>query len=169
MKNKIVIFNIVIVTLALLIVFFSGISLIKKSHLEEAEKQVVTVTDVYAANYSDNITATAPKDIRITVINADKTVIADSQDEDLVGKPHENREEITAAWEGSPKVVTRKSESLGADMVYYAKKVTVGDTFVIVRAAIKVETVNQYVFNALPTYVYVLISVLFVSYIAGIP
>ena len=168
MKNKIVIFNIVIVTLALLIVFFSGISLIKKSHLEEAEKQVVTVTDVYAANYSDNITATAPKDIRITVIDANKTVIADSQDENLVGKPHENREEITAAWEGSPKVVTRKSESLGADMVYYAKKVTVGDTFVIVRAAIKVETVNQYVFNALPTYVYVLISVLFVSYIAGI-
>lgn len=168
MKNKIVIFNIVIVTLALLIVFFSGISLIKKSHLEEAEKQVVTVTDVYAANYSDNITATAPKDIRITVIDANKTVIADSQDENLVGKPHENREEITAAWEDSPKVVTRKSESLGADMVYYAKKVTVGDTFVIVRAAIKVETVNQYVFNALPTYVYVLISVLFVSYIAGI-
>ncbi len=168
MKNKIVIFNIVIVTLALLIVFFSGISLIKKSHLEEAEKQVVTVTDVYAANYSDNITATAPKDIRITVIDANKTVIADSQDENLVGKPHENREEITAAWEDSPKVVTRKSESLGADMVYYAKKVTVGDTFVIVRSAIKVETVNQYVFNALPTYVYVLISVLFVSYIAGI-
>ena len=168
MKNKIVIFNIVIVTLALLIVFFSGISLIKKSHLEEAEKQVVTVTDVYAANYSDNITATAPKDIRITVIDANKKVIADSQDENLVGKPHENREEITAAWEDSPKVVTRKSESLGADMVYYAKKVTVGDTFVIVRAAIKVETVNQYVFNALPTYVYVLISVLFVSYIAGI-
>ena len=168
MKNKIVIFNIVIVTLALLIVFFSGISLIKKSHLEEAEKQVVTVTDVYAANYSDNITATAPKDIRITVIDANKKVIADSQDSAIVGKPHENREEITAAWEGSPKVVTRKSESLGADMVYYAKKVTVGDTFVIVRAAIKVETVNQYVFNALPTYVYVLISVLFVSYIAGI-
>ena len=168
MKNKIVIFNIVIVTLALLIVFFSGISLIKKSHLEEAEKQVVTVTDVYAANYSDNITATAPKDIRITVIDANKKVIADSQDEHLVGKPHENREEITAAWEDSPKVVTRKSESLGADMVYYAKKVTVGDTFVIVRAAIKVETVNQYVFNALPTYVYVLVSVLFVSYIAGI-
>lgn len=168
MKNKIVIFNIVIVTLALLIVFFSGISLIKKSHLEEAEKQVVTVTDVYAANYSDNIPATAPKDIRITVIDANKTVIADSQDSAIVGKPHENREEITAAWEGSPKVVTRKSESLGADMVYYAKKVTVGDTFVIVRAAIKVETVNQYVFNALPTYVYVLISVLFVSYIAGI-
>lgn len=168
MKNKIVIFNIVIVTLALLIVFFSGISLIKKSHLEEAEKQVVTVTDVYAANYSDNITATAPKDIRITVIDANKIVKADSQDSAIVGKPHENREEITAAWEGSPKVVTRKSESLGADMVYYAKKVTVGDTFVIVRAAIKVETVNQYVFNALPTYVYVLISVLFVSYIAGI-
>lgn len=168
MKNKIVIFNIVIVTLALLIVFFSGISLIKKSHLEEAEKQVVTVTDVYAANYSDNITATAPKDIRITVIDANKKVIADSQDSAIVDKPHENREEITAAWEGSPKVVIRKSESLGADMVYYAKKVTVGDTFVIVRAAIKVETVNQYVFNALPTYVYVLISVLFVSYIAGI-
>ena len=168
MKNKIVIFKIVIVTLALLIVFFSGISLIKKSHLEEAEKQIVTVTDVYAANYSDNITATAPKDIRITVIDENKTVIADSQDNSLVGKPHENREEITAAWEDSPKVVTRKSESLGADMVYYAKKVTVGDTFVIVRAAIKVEEINQYVFNALPTYVYVLISVLFVSYIAGI-
>lgn len=168
MKNKIVVFNIVIVTLALLIVFFSGISLIKKSHLEEAEKQIVTVTDVYAANYSDNITATAPKDIRVTVIDDNKTVIADSQDKSLVGKPHENREEITAAWEGNPKVVTRKSESLGADMVYYAKKVTVGDTFVIVRAAIKVEEINQYVFNALPTYVYVLISVLFVSYIAGI-
>lgn len=168
MKNKIVIFNIIIVTLALFVVFFSGVSLIKKSHLQEAEKQVVTITDVYAENYSDNIAATAPKDIRITVIDANKTVIADSQDDSLVGKPHENRDEITAAWEDSPKVVTRKSESLGADMVYYAKKVAVGDTFVIVRAAIKVEAVNRYVFNALPTYVYVLISVLFVSYIAGI-
>ena len=168
MKNKIVIFNIVIVTLALLTVFFSSISINKNAHRKEAEKEIITITDIYAENYSDDITSTAPAGVRITVIDADKTVIADSEDSSLVGKPHENREEITAAWEGTPKVVTRKSESLGAETVYYAEKVAVGNSFVIVRTAIKVETINEYVFNTLPTYVYVFISVLFVSYIAGI-
>ncbi len=168
MKNKILIFNVTIVTLSLLVIFFSGLSVNKKSHREEAEKNIVAVTHIYKENYNDNITKNVPENVRVTVISEDKTVIADSEDQSIVGKPHENREEITAAWEGEPKVVTRKSQTLGKELVYYAEKVETQSGFVIVRTSIPVESVDAYVKNTIPTMIYVLISSLFVSYIASV-
>lgn len=168
MKNKILIFNVTIVTLSLLVIFFSGLSVNKKSHREEAEKNIVAVTHIYKENYNDNITKNVPENVRVTVISEDKTVIADSEDQSIVGKPHENREEITAAWEGDPKVVTRKSQTLGKELVYYAEKVETQSGFVIVRTSIPVESVDAYVKNTIPTMIYVLISSLFVSYIASV-
>ena len=157
-----------IVTLSLLVIFFSGLSVNKKSHREEAEKNIVAVTHIYKENYNDNITKNVPENVRVTVISEDKTVIADSEDQSIVGKPHENREEITAAWEGEPKVVTRKSQTLGKELVYYAEKVETQSGFVIVRTSIPVESVDAYVKNTIPTMIYVLISSLFVSYIASV-
>ena len=156
MKNKILIFNVTIVTLSLLVIFFSGLSVNKKSHREEAEKNIVAVTHIYKENYNDNITKNVPENVRVTVISEDKTVIADSEDQSIVGKPHENREEITAAWEGDPKVVTRKSQTLGKELVYYAEKVETQSGFVIVRTSIPVESVDAYVKNTIPTMIYVL-------------
>ena len=170
MKKKYIAFNIAIITVALLLFFGFGISVTRSNLYDEAGRIITEITDVYVNNYTtpQNAVKHTSGDTRVTVIDSTGRVIADSVEIDVSAmENHMNREEILNALADTPKTVIRKSETLGVDMVYYAKKVTVGDTFVIVRAAIKVETVNQYVFNALPTYVYVLISVLFVSYIAG--
>ena len=50
MKNKILIFSVVLLTIATLAVFFTGIGASKKSHYEEAEREIVAVTEIYAAN-----------------------------------------------------------------------------------------------------------------------
>ena len=99
MKNKIVIFNIIIIALSLIAVFVSGISINKNSHYEKAEKEIIRLTEIYAANYNDKITENVPKGIRVTVIDDTFKVIADSEDDSVVGSFHTNREEIERIYE----------------------------------------------------------------------
>lgn len=168
MKKKLVIFNILIITLGLLVMFFTGISVSEKSYKSEAEKNIVTLTKVYVANYNDRITEDVPKNVRVTVVDADCRVKYDSEDDKIIGSEHGDREEIVAAIAGTPKTVTRKSASTGRDTVYYAEKVQTGETFVIVRVSIPVESVKGYVWKIVPTCVWVLASALFVSYVTSI-
>lgn len=168
MKKKLIIFNIVIITLALLVMFFTGISVSEKSYKAEAEKNIVALTKVYVANYNDHITENVPKDTRVTVVNENGIVLADSEDEKIVGTEHGDRKEIMTAMAGKPETVTRKSASTGRDTVYYAEKVQTGETFVIVRVSIPVESVKGYVWKIVPTCVWVLVSALFISYVTSI-
>ena len=168
MKKKLIFFNITIITLSLLTLFFSGLSVSKKSHYDEAEKNIIALTKVYVANYNDHITENVPSGVRVTVVGAIGTVIADSDDESVIGKDHIDREEIAAALAGRPKTVIRKSETLGRDMVYYAEKADAQHGSVVVRVAIPVESVNDYISKTVPTCLWVLISALFISYIMSI-
>ena len=168
MKKKLIFFNITIITLSLLTLFFSGLSVSKKSHYDEAEKNIIALTKVYVANYNDHITENVPSGVRVTVAGVFGTVIADSDDESVIGKDHIDREEIVAALVGRPKPVIRKSETLGRDMVYYAEKADAQHGSVVVRVAIPVESVNDYISKTVPTCLWVLISALFVSYIMSI-
>ena len=56
MKNKIILFNVILLTVATLAVFFTGIGVSKTSHHEEAEKKIIDIASVYAANYNDDVT-----------------------------------------------------------------------------------------------------------------
>ncbi len=152
----------------MLAIFFFGISVNKNSHIEEAEKEIVKITEIYAQNYNDNVTENVPQDIRVTVIDSSFKVVADSGDEAVVGTYHTNREEIEAALGGNPKVVTRYSDSLKKDMVYYALKVDRGGDYVFIRTAIPVESVSAYATKTIPTMVYVLIVALTVSVVLSI-
>ena len=168
MKNKIVIFNIVIITLAMLAVFFFGLSTNRSSHYEEAEKHIKQVAEIYLANYDAENPAKAaesvPDGIRVTVIASDGTVIADSQDSSLTGTSHIDREEFVAAMQGKPEFVTRYSETLKTDMMYYAVKAE----NCVIRIAVPVENVESYVKKTVPTMIYVLLIALATAYVAGI-
>ena len=168
MKNKIVIFNIVIIALSLIAVFVSGISINKNSHYEEAEKEIIKLTEIYAANYDDKITENVPDGIRVTVIDDTFKVIADSEDDSVVGSFHTNREEIDKALSGTPEVITRYSSSLKKDLVYYALKVNTGTSYVFVRVAIPVESVNEYTTKTVPIMILVLAAALVISFAASI-
>ena len=93
--------------------------------------------------------------------------VKDSQSADVVGVTHLDREEIQNALKGTPAVVTRYSETLKTDMAYYALKVNVDDTYVFVRVAIAVESVNGYVEKSIVLMVCVLLAVLALSYLAS--
>lgn len=168
MKNKIVIFNIVIIALSLIAVFVSGISINKNSHYEEAEKEIIKLTEIYAANYDDKITENVPDGIRVTVIDDTFKVIADSDDDSVVGTFHTNREEIDKALSGTPEVIKRYSSSLKKDLVYYALKVNTGTSYVFVRVAIPVESVNEYTTKTVPIMILVLAAALVISFAASI-
>ncbi len=171
MKNKIVIFNLILVTLSVLLVFFFGIAASRRSHYAEAEKEVVAITQIYAQNYtSAQKTVTGvPDPIRVSVINAAGNVVADSGNVDVSQmENHLEREEIVAAFSEKPKTVVRYSDTLGKDMVYYALKVQDGDAIAFIRVAIPVESVNGYVVSTASMMVYVLIFALLVSFIASL-
>lgn len=168
MKNKIVIFNIIIIALSLIAVFVSGISINKNSHYEEAEKEIIKLTEIYAANYDDKITENVPDGIRVTVIDDTFKVIADSEDDSVVGSFHTNREEIEKALSGTPEVITRYSSSLKKDLVYYALKVNTETSYVFVRVAIPVESVNEYTTKTVPIMILVLAAALVISFAASI-
>lgn len=168
MKNKIVIFNIIIIALSLIAVFVSGISINKNSHYEEAEKEIIKLTEIYAANYDDKITENVPNGIRVTVIDDTFKVIADSEDDSVVGSFHTNREEIDKALSGTPEVITRYSSSLKKDLVYYAVKVNTETSYVFVRVAIPVESVNEYTTKTVPIMILVLAAALVISFAASI-
>jgi len=87
---------------------------------------------------------------------------------DGIAENHLARPEVSAAFAGSPKVSERHSETIGADMMYYAETVTYNGQLLCVRVAIPVETVNDYVAKTVPTLVWVLLAALLVSVCASV-
>lgn len=168
MKKKILIFNIAIIALSLLFAFISGVKITQNAQYKTAEREVITLTRAYGENYSDKVTENVPENVRVTVVASDFTVIADSWDDFIVGTPHADREELTAALTGNPKVVTRYSGTLHEDMVYYAEKVTAGDGYVFVRVAIPVESVKSYALNTAGYMAITLIFALLAAFIASL-
>lgn len=168
MKNRLVLFNVLILTLAILAIFFSGLSVARSERLDEAKRELVDVANIYAANYDDDVTSNVPAHIRLTIIGATGIAIGDSQSSDAIGVQHMDRQEIQNALNGTPEVVTRYSDTLKKDMAYYALKVDTGDTYVFVRVAIAVESVQGYVQKSIVIMACVLVGVLVVSYLASV-
>ncbi len=172
MKKKFLIFNIVIVTLSLLVVFISGITLNKSSHEKAAEAEVKTLAETYSSLFDetkiDEIVKSVPEEVRLTVIDKEGKVLGDSKKEELA-ENHLLRPEIQAAFASNPKASIRYSDTLKKTMVYYAVKADTSENdFVFIRTAIAVESVNEYVLKTVPSLVYALIVSLFISYIASI-
>ncbi len=168
MKNKLVLFNVIILTVAILAIFFSGLSVARDECFDEAKKEIVDVANIYAANYNENIIENVPSHIRLTIVDATGVAIKDSQSPDAIGVQHLDREEIQNALKGTPAVVTRYSDTLKKNMAYYAVKVNVDDSYVFVRAAIAVESVQGYIQKSIVVMVCVLIAVLVLSYLASV-
>lgn len=131
-------------------------------------KEIVDVANIYAANYNENIIENVPSHIRLTIVDATGVAIKDSQSADAIGVQHLDREEIQNALKGTPAVVTRYSDTLKKNMAYYAVKVNVDDSYVFVRAAIAVESVQGYIQKSIVVMVCVLIAVLVLSYLASV-
>ncbi|HBK02344.1 MAG TPA: hypothetical protein DDY77_04870 [Clostridiales bacterium] len=176
MKKKLLIIDFLVITLSLAAVFGVGMAATVNSNYRAAESSVKNYAAIYADSYSSgekpsDLTKNVPKNLRVTIIddNADFTVLADSEDSSLVGKPHANRDEIENAISGSDKAVVRNSVSLGKKMVYFAVKTTNEDgSAVFIRVAVPVESVNDYASSTIPLAVFTLLAAILVLYIVRI-
>lgn len=170
MKHKLLIFNLIVVTVALLTVFLSGISVNKSSHRLTAVAETKALAEAYKSVFEekdiDNAVKDVPGNVRVTFIDYGGKVLADSEG-DISGN-HLDREEIVAALKGEPKAVFRYSSSVKKEMVYYAEKIELSDTYIFLRVSIPVASVDDYVRSTIPTMIYVLIAAIFVCYIASV-
>lgn len=169
MKKRLLISNIVVITIAILLVFGLGIIVTNNNNIEQAKQKVVQLTDIYVKTFDikGDYNESTDSDIRLTVIDKNGKVIADSEVSDLGSLDnHLNREEVIAAVNDEPKVVTRSSSSTGREQIYYAKKIMLSDDdFVIFRVAILSDSVKQYLVKSLPLMVSVLIGTFAVTII----
>lgn len=170
MKKKLIIFNILINVIALLLMFGLGILATRNNNYEQTEQKIVQITKIYANYYSADADYNIRLDdnIRLTVVDATGIVLSDSDKSDVTMiENHINREEIVSALDGKPKTVIRYSSTLGKNMMYYAEKVDIGDTYVFIRVAIPVENVNGYIVKTIPLMLGILAASLLFSVLAS--
>lgn len=172
MKKKIIVTNVIIVVLALLILFLSGISITKSIYKKQAEERIIDVTNIYAENYSsyDKVVKNVPKDYRVTVVDKAGKVLSDSETADVSNmENHIDREEIVAALHGKTVAVTRRSDTTNKDMVYSAVKVDLSaDDYVFVRVSTPVDSVNLYATSTILPNFYVLIAAIIAAVILSV-
>lgn len=171
MKKKLILFNTLLVVLALLLMFGLGVLVTRNEHYVQAEEKIREITRIYANNYSTDadFTKKVSEDIRVTVVDATGRVIADSEQVDLSTlENHITREEIVAALNDRPTTVTRQSDTMDAQMMYYAEKVPVGDSYVFIRVAIPVDSVNSYIYKSVVPMLFIMLLALSCSVCAGV-
>lgn len=166
MKNKIVTFNVLLVTISMIIFMLFGITITKNNYEEAAKEKAKEIAAICASNYTD-ASACAKKTsdgIRITVIDSSGVVLADSDREDVSKmENHIDREEILGALQNKPIAVKRHSATLKTDMIYYAVKADAGSDYVFIRVAIPVQKANSYVGKTLPIMIAILIVIVAIT------
>ena len=170
MKKKYIAFNIAIITVALLLFFGFGISVTRSNLYDEAGRIITEITDVYVNNYTtpQNAVKHTSGDTRVTVIDSTGRVIADSVEIDVSAmENHMNREEILNALADTPKTVIRKSETLGVDMVYYAKKAVTDDGYVFIRTALPIRSAQNYALQTVPYLLMIMAGVITITSIVS--
>jgi len=167
MKKKLIIYNLILTFVVLLLMFGLGLLITNSNSTEISEKKIIEITEVYSANYSDDVVFPDDSDVRVTIIDATGKVLKDSSGT-ISTENHIDRDEIIAAINGTPKTYVRYSETLGKDMMYYAQKVATGDTYVFVRVAVPMEGINSYVIKSIVPMLAILLCVFTISTVVSV-
>lgn len=183
MKKKLIIYYALTAMAALFLMFGLGLLVTRNNNYEQAKATIAQLATAYAENYKpgNEFILSSADGVRLTVVDAAGNVIADSLENDVsVMENHINRDEIQAALRGESQAFMRESETLGVKMMYYARKVPVdlqgnradsvdtADSYVFVRVAIKVETLNSYAAKTIPLMLMILFGSLCAAVLAGI-
>lgn len=163
MKKRLILYISLVVTTALLLMFGLGILVTRSNNNDITENNLIQTTRIYAGIYNGDVSDIkhTDNDIRITVVAADGWVIADTSGTDLSSmENHIQREEIINALNDSPQSVIRYSPTLGKDMMYYAEKVTIGDSYVFIRAATPTQSITAYLIKTIPLTLLILLCIL---------
>ena len=159
------IWNTAIVALALALMLGLGIIVTRSDRYEMTEEKIREITEIYVATFDPtDLRLAGGDDIRVTVLDAGGRVLADSAAVDPAEmQNHLDREEIVAAFRGTPMTVTRTSETTGRKMMYYAERVEAGEDVYYIRVAIPVASVSSYVVKSSVPMLFIMLVVLFLT------
>ncbi len=140
MRKKIILQSFVISLVTAFVVFFSGIAIHYSIQEKKIKQDIVSDAVLFADLVTDDISSLESVsdfgNARVTVVDESGKVLFDSGKSDSAAMDdHSGREEVIAALEGKPKVVKRRSDTLGKDMYYYAVAVDGENGRIVIRVA----------------------------------
>ena len=146
MRKKLTLRCMLIALITAMIVFIAALGLLFWLYDETEEKGIkdktrLLATALTSAQKPESVLA-AIDGIRVTLTDSEGGVIYDSEGAE---GPHADREEIAAALKGSPVVVARYSQTLGARAYYYAETFTAGGKVYVLRVCEKMSDIAPYV------------------------
>ena len=127
MKKRILLTTLAVTFVGLLIFSVITTNLTYRSLLENSKNFLVSQMNVFSTDVYSNDDAGAKAlsealgGERVTFMSPDGTVTGDS-DEQLAGTPHADREEVAEAIRDGEGYSTRRSSSVGENMLYYCKQ-----------------------------------------------
>lgn len=163
MKKKLTLFQSLILVVSLGIVFMAGLLFARSSLLNQAEANVVSLTNAYTTGFNGDLTVLSVREdnVRETIIAEDGKVLWDSKEADVSKmENHANREEVVSALNGAPKTVIRSSFTMGVEQLYYAEKKTIDGTTYVVRVSYLTSGLTQFLTGYLPWMIIVTIVAL---------
>jgi two-component system phosphate regulon sensor histidine kinase PhoR len=170
MKKQLFLYMIIIIFAGLFGFFAVSVYAAHSANVNFAKDTVMETAGVYANLYTGetniNSFVQTGTDTRVTVIAPNGRVFADSRPL-AVGalENHLSRPEIQAAANGTPAAFIRYSNTLGVDLMYYAIKKEMGDSYVFIRTAIPIAKINTYLYTSLPAFVFTLFIVALICFV----
>lgn len=165
MKKRIIVSVIITVVFALIIVTSSFIALVNVNAIDDAKEVLAVYNQCFAKEFDYSVANTKlykvkGNPVRFTVVNKSGDVIFDNEKENL--ENHKDRQEIIEAFENGVGSSVRFSDTLSANMVYYATRI---NDNIVIRSSVLVSNIKVFSSGAIKYYIIILILVLVLSLI----
>lgn len=167
MKKRIITSVVITVIFALIIVTSAFITLVDINTINDA-KEALSIYNVCFSkedytNEDLSIYKFKGNSVRFTVVNKDGDVIFDNETSDL--ENHKDRQEIIDAFNNGTGSSVRFSNTLSANMVYYATKIN--DNMVI-RSSVPINNIKVFTLGTLKYYFAIVIGVFLLSLVLSV-
>lgn len=140
-----------------------------KGYAEEMIKMLEKEIVIYKDNYREFVKIGDKDTVRITIIDLDGRVLADTIRDDIESNPfenHSNRKEVIEVIEAISKknivYALRLSSSHDIKFLYAAKKIKVGSEDIILRVAHPLESINKYFISFIFTTIIVIAFIMII-------
>ena len=169
MKKRIIGATLLTVVCALLISNVVGVLMFRSREMDAARgtlQELLVIMDAQSAitepeELARQFVQAAP-DKRLTIIDTDGTVLADTEADASSLEDHENRPEVLSAEATGWGEAVRRSDTLGADMLYVAKRFADG---MVGRASMPLSSINGLVMNSVWGFLLAAVAALLLSLI----
>ncbi|PLY10106.1 MAG: two-component sensor histidine kinase [Arcobacter sp.] len=146
LRSFIFIFLSILLLISIVVYFWS-----KSIYLDQIEKNILSNIDTLSISLPNlkNIDQKVLEikratNLRVTIIDTDGVVVAESDEDKSLMENHGNREEIIAAKYKTYGEIARHSDTLNKDLLYIAKEVTIDDKVYYIRMSSEITTIKEY-------------------------